>query len=174
MHDSVVKQFAIGAHLRGWRVLEDGSVLKPNGRKQPLHVGTSHYLRFTVNIGDARKCVWVHKLAAYQKYGDQAFESGVEVRHRDNNKHNNRLDNILIGTRSQNMMDRPKEQRIALAQYAADGNRCLTDEEARSLLSDRAGGMTYKELSKKYLISKSSISYIVHGRFYRRAQEGAS
>lgn len=49
--------------------------------------------------------VHVHKFVAFLKFGNAAFEHGMHVRHLDTNRHNNRPDNIKMGTPSQNWRD---------------------------------------------------------------------
>ena len=148
---------------KGYRVLEDGQVRSPFGVTRVLDADTAGYSRFTVKCSDGCiRGIPVHKLAAYQRYGEGAFASGLEVRHLDNDHTNNALTNIGIGTHSQNLMDAPAEVRRQRAYHASP--KKLSEAQVQSLLEDRAGGMTYKELGMKYGIVKSSISYIIHSR----------
>jgi len=58
-----------------------------------------------------RGTVNYHRLGAVQKYnaGDEMFVPGIMVRHLDNNKLNNRLDNLALGTALDNARDIPYE-----------------------------------------------------------------
>ena len=118
---------------------------------------------------DMRKaeCVPTHRLAAYQKFGRDLYTPGLEVRHKDNNPSNTRPSNILLGTKSQNAMDKDPEVRLAAARTAASFLRRLTQQQVDQLRSDRASGATYRELMSKYGIAKGTVSGIVTGKFYK-------
>lgn len=132
-------------------------------KKLKLGKDGSGYNTFGIRIGNTvYGRIGVHKLVAYQKYGDKAFEDGIEVRHLNGDKNNNTVENILIGTRKENANDIPKEKRIEYAKNASKHLRVLTDEQEKNLILDRANGMEYNELAKKYNIAKSTAHYIVH------------
>jgi hypothetical protein len=157
------------AFARGYRVSEDGALISPSGFElSDSYKNQKGYRMFNMRLpGEAgNTSVPVHQLAAFQKYGDKAIEEGVEVRHLDDNKENNSPKNLLIGTRSQNMMDRSEEVRRRCARKAARARRRLTNKQAQQLIEDRAAGSTYLGLVEKYGIAKSTISYIVNGHMY--------
>ena len=99
-----------------------------------------------------RIVIQVHKLQAYQKFGNKVFEKGIQVRHLDNNSLNNSWNNIDIGTQSQNMMDIPKEKRIQKARNNIKYDWSEIDK-------DRENGMSYKKLTEKYGVKKGTLSY---------------
>ena len=106
--------------------------------------------------------VEVHRIAAYQLYGEKIFQDGIEVRHLDGNHGNNVPDNLALGTPSQNSMDRRPEVRLSMAAHAASKRRRLTDDEERALREDRGTGMEFRDLAKKYGVSVGAAHYIVH------------
>ena len=69
---------------------------------------------------------------------------------------NNSFDNIAIGIASENMMDRPKEERVNHAIRAASHLRKFTDKEIADMRIDRANGATYKDIMEKYGITPES------------------
>lgn len=146
---------------------KEGQVFSPFGRKLKLKQ-VNNYYRF--NIKDKIKghyYVKVHRLCAYQKYGEKIFESGVQVRHLNGNSLDNSYGNIGIGTSSANRLDICPKKRKALASNASKNLRALTDEDLTEFWRDRNNGMSYKELSNKYKIAKSTISYIINGKTYK-------
>lgn len=100
------------AHRRGYRVQPDGSVLSPHGRVRSLNPSGltkgSRYLAFSMRWAGSVFTIWVHRLAAYQVYGDAALADGVCVRHLDDDRNNNRPDNLALGTASDNAKDRAR------------------------------------------------------------------
>jgi hypothetical protein len=153
------------AFEKGYRVLPDGSVCSPKGRiLSRNNTDRDGYPQFRFEKG----CTYipVHRLAAYQKFGKRLYDPGIEVRHRRNDPSNSRPCNILIGTRSQNSMDKSRATRVRVAKIAAAARRSLTDTQVDQLRKDRDGGMSYLELMAKYEIAKSTVSYIVRRKTY--------
>lgn len=147
-------------HKKGFRVTENGVALKPDGSKQPVTLDKWGYWRFSYKFSDgAARAMLVHRLAAYQKFGKKMFEPGIEVRHM-NGSQDNSAKHLLLGTSSQNSMDRPKEVRIA---SAARARRKLTDEQVAKLRREREAGATLPQLAAKYGLRKSTVSYIARG-----------
>lgn len=66
------------AFRKGYRVSASGEVISPfSGRELTLAVGTSGYLCFSFrDDGGVRHKLAVHKLAGYQKFGEQSLEDG--------------------------------------------------------------------------------------------------
>jgi hypothetical protein len=155
------------AYYRGYRVQADGSVISHRGRIRKLQRNKNGYLYFSISVDKKPASLHVHRLMAYQKFGERIFETGLQVRHHNNNAADNRPDNILLGTRTENEMDRPEALRIARAKHAASFVRRLTMVEARQLRQDRRNGYTYQKLCEKYKIGKSLVSYIINNITYR-------
>lgn len=155
----------VEAHRRGWRVDDAGVLRRPDGSAAPFHFDDDGYPRFTVWLADlrVRKSIHVHRLVAYQKFGDAMFVKGIEVRHLDNTPGNSAPSNIEIGTPSENAFDKSRETRVRVA---AGARRKLTPEQRVELLADRSAGMKYTDLAAKYGLQKSTISYIVRGMTY--------
>ena len=106
---STSTQAILVAYKKGYRVV-DNKVLSPNKKERSLKLNHHGYSLFCISIGGKRVQVAVHRLAAYQKFGDLLFMSEC-VRHLDGNPSNNRPENLELGTNSDNMMDIPKEER---------------------------------------------------------------
>lgn len=147
----------------GYRVDSAGNVVSPYTgqlRKQQTRTDRrSGYrrVRFSVHHEGEKFPVEVHRLAAFQKFGEKLFESGIVVRHLDGDSTNNRPDNIAIGTPSDNEMDRSKEERVARARHAASF-RAWPEDTIAEIKRDRERGFTYKQLTEKYGIAKSTLS----------------
>lgn len=147
------------AHDSGYRVTDDGRALSPRLKERKLYKLGSHaplYYAFGVAYCGSIVMVPVHRLSAYQKYGNEIFCNGVHVRHLDGNSLNNNVDNLAIGNASDNMMDIPRETRVANAKHASSFN-ARTDW--KEIDYDREAGMSYRQLCRKHGVSKSTLSY---------------
>lgn len=150
-------------YSKGYRVQADGSVVGLRGRKLKLFV-SGGYHAFGVRVGRFT-FAFVHCLAAYQKYGEDYLKERVVARHLNNDRLDNRLCNIAIGTESDNAQDSIECVRRR-ARKAARSQRKLSDEQVAQLVRDRASGAKYSELCRKYRISKSTVSYILNQKTY--------
>ena len=148
------------AYEKGYRVAKDGTVLGLRGDPIHPHIRDG-YRRISVRVSDSKSYnAPVHRLVAYQKYGDSTFQEGIEVRHLDGNSLNNAWDNIALGTHSENMMDQPASQRLRKSLVATALVRKFDHKE---IMSDRESGMSYKQIMQKHGIkSKGTISFIVN------------
>ena len=126
------------------------------------------YPAINVNICGKHFKIRVHRIKAYILYGEKVFEEGIEVRHRNSDKEDFSDKNIILGNRSDNIQDIPREYRIAYATNAASHLRKLNAEEIKHI-RDRynSGGITLLKLSKMYNVTKSTIHYIIKNVTYR-------
>lgn len=158
----------IVANEKGYIVDEFGNVFYRNRKIKLSQTKEQKYLLFSVrciiNNKSVSKRVKVHKLQAFQKYGFDSLKYGVQVRHFNGNPQDNSINNILIGTHSENQMDIPKEIR----QKRADNKkRVVSEEQLINLNIDRNNGMTYKNIMEKYNISsKGTLSYMLNKSLY--------
>ena len=154
---------------RGYKVDERGDVYF-KGKKRSLVFDKMGYCNFTVRVNSDGKSVcrriWVHRLQAYQKFGNEMFKDNIQVRHFNGISTDNSYVNILIGTVSENHFDKSPEIRKRMAIMASSKNRRFSDEEIREINEDKKGGMSYNQLIKKYKTSKSTLSYIFNKAIY--------
>lgn len=150
-------QAILVAYKRGYRVV-DNKVLSPNKKERTL---TNHhgYSSFCITFGGKSVQVAVHRLAAYQKFGDLLLAAEC-VRHLDGNPSNNRLENLEIGTNSDNMMDIPKEKR---KQHAKRASSFLIKYDKDSVIEFYNKTKSYKETMKHFgITSKGTLYAIIH------------
>lgn len=154
-------------HL-GYKVRRDGHVVSPSGRIIRC-TPSGGYLKFTVRgwTGDQSRVVFVHQLAALQKFGTRALRQDVQVRHLNDRRSDNRLSNIAIGSASENQLDVPLRRRIentAPARAAAAiKNRRFTDQEIKQIRASKKSTCT---LAKELRVAKSTLSYIRNRKTY--------
>ena len=165
--------------FKGYRVNENGEVITPKGKVRKLsrkvdNRGTKPDIRFTFNMklpGQASSGpIPVHRLAAYQKFGDKMFKKGIQVRHLDGDSTNNKPDNTDIGSPSVNAYDRDPEARRLHAQKAGQKMPHYKGEEFwDNVRADHESGMGYKKLRKKYGVALSALSYRLSKTAKRRS-----
>lgn len=142
--------------LKGYYVDKNGVLFNKKDEKITLSKTKKGYFSFNIRVNGSKPTrSFVHRLQAYQKFGDEIFNENLVIRHLNGDSTDNTYNNIGIGTPSDNMMDIPKNKRIVNASNPTHNHE--------SIISDRKNGYTYKELMEKYDISsKGTISFIVN------------
>ncbi len=167
---------------------DEGFIVGPSGKRLCVRrYGTQDYPTVRLHVKGLPKSAYsvaAHKVVAFVLWGSEAFKEGVEVRHLDRNTENIKANNLVLGTSSQNQLDKPVEVRRAAAQAArrAQGpipvNAILSVESARLICAHlavntntngrvRRGVVTM--LAQQYGVSKSTISLIGKGKSWSAA-----
>ncbi len=158
------------AYTKGYRVQEDGRVIGASGIFLKLQKKIRHrveYYRFGIkNLDNMKRNVDVHRLAGYQKFGEDALKKGIEVRHLNNISLDNSEDNIDIGTARDNRMDIPPEVRMKRSIHASSKKRKFSDDIMEEIREKKRNGATYKQLMEEYDISsKGTMSHIINNKY---------
>lgn len=156
------------AYDLGYRCDDLGNVTSKKGQLIP-YTDSRGYLSFSVRIyppihhKKISRHLPVHRLQAYQKYGDKIFEKGIHVRHLNGNPLDNRVENILIGSASENMMDKPKEVRSWCAINASNSIRKFSNLEMIEIKKFHNEFKSYEKTMKKFNIgSKGTLHRILN------------
>jgi hypothetical protein len=125
------------AERKGYKVV-NGEVFGPKGKIKPSP-DSKGYLRFNVYREANKKCetCWVHRLVAWQKYGNAIHFPDLDVRHLDGDHTNNAEENIAIGSRSENLRDTPAPAR---SQRAVRMNETKHGELRKRIAESLAAG----------------------------------
>jgi len=162
----------IEAYDKGYRVV-DGKAISPFTGKElkttmkgsaPEHL----YHRFSCGaLGNKRKDVYIHRLVAYQKYGDVIFNKNIQVRHLNGDSLDNSENNIAIGSQSDNSMDKCPKVRMKAAITASNKIRKFTDLEMEEIRQYKKNNMAgYKDVMEEFNISsKGTLHYILHNNY---------
>jgi len=166
-------QITVAVSELGYRVTEAGVLLNPAGRPRIPHLAAKTkkaaqvlYASISVKIDGKHRSCKVHQLAAYQKFGDAAFAGGTQVRHLNGDSTDNRLENIGIGSVSDNAFDKAPEVRRHAALAAAASRRKLTQEQVLRLVEMRRAGATLAACAQEFGLFKSTVSEVMQGKLY--------
>ena len=156
----------IFAYKKGYRISKEGNVLSFTGEIIKPRINSNGYFVFGFRTQEyGSRGVLVHQLQAYQKYGDKLFECDC-VRHLNGDKLNNYYDNILIGTSSDNQMDRSKEDRIRSATIASHSYKLkYNDDEVIKIKKHHEMYKSYGKTMKVFgITSKGTLYFILNKR----------
>lgn len=155
-NNALVKAFECG-----YRVSKCGLILETPLKTIKLNFNQkSSYPTFYVIFLQKKSVITWHRLQAYQKYGEKMFEKGIVVRHKNSVKTDCSWDNILIGTVSENSMDRPEEERLLSAIRATKSSRKYDATEVKEFYNVCK---SYKQTMEKFNISsKGTLHFILN------------
>lgn len=135
-----------------------------NGRrvhaKQRILKPTKSSGYYSVNLSRKNKpmSVKVHILVAAAFIGENP--GGMDVRHKNGKRIDNRADNLEYGTRSENMLDGYK--------ITGKTMKCqkLSPQKAEEIRRKSRNGASQRELAAEYGVCKSTIAAILHRKIY--------
>jgi hypothetical protein len=108
-----------------------------------------------------REHLLVHRVV-FAKHKGELSESFV-INHIDGIPSNNCPANLELVTQSVNILHRFR----VLGRKPVIGNAKITQEIAEEIRAASTNGATYRELMRKYSLSKSTISYVVNSRTWK-------
>lgn len=150
------------AYKRGYRIDKDGRALSPKGDVLLPRKCSKGYYNIVVRIKDGLHNVPYHRLMAYQKYGERLFDSEC-VRHLNGNQLDNSEANITIGTLSENMMDIPREKRLARAIRAT--KHAIVHKDVEKIREFYWRTRSYAKTMMEFSISsKGTLHYLLNKR----------
>lgn len=142
----------------GFKISHDGKELTNNGVRIFPYIKDGYY-QYSFGPKIKRQNLRLHRLQAWQKYGEAMHAAGIVCRHLDGNALNNHHDNIAIGTQSENIMDQSLEIRKSRAQNAANSLKKHDWQEVRKFYDEHGWKTT---LAHFEFTSKGSLSYILN------------
>ena len=151
------------AYRKGYRVLDDGTLVNPNGRPLKATPTSTSYPTFKVGSRPQRT-LQLHVFAAYCRYGEVVLRSEC-VRHRDGSRTNCAYDNVVPGARKENAADIPIDIRLRIGRNAGRhrhkrtaARRAVRDKKIVNL---RAKGKSWAEIAAIVHLDKARIGRIL-------------
>lgn len=135
------------------------------GRLMKLVKASNGYYSVGPTKGGRNVTMMVHALVAEAFLGPP---NGRHVNHRDGDKLNNDLSNLEYVTRKGNMEHAAAMGLMVRGEQHPQSK--LTDDGVRALRADRAGGLSFSKLAKKYGISIGTAYQAAMGRHWRHVQ----
>lgn len=127
-------------------------------------IGTVGYRLVSTHIGSAQVTFYIHN-AMMEVFGPPRPFPDAVVRHLNDDKLDNRVENLAWGSRKNNMDDAIRNGLIARGE--AKPNAKMTAAKVRELRRLVAAGSPLWTLAKHYGISGSTAKGIVEGRSWR-------
>lgn len=149
-----------------YKISNDGRVKSLMFDKEKIlktHLMTSGYQQLNLYKNKTHKKHSIHRLVAEHFISNPNNKS--EVNHMDGDKLNNHSDNLEWLTHAENFAH--AYGNIFDNKGENHGNSKLKNKEVYDIKKSLKLGRTYKELSEKYNVSRTTINYIAIGRTWR-------
>jgi hypothetical protein len=145
-------------HAKGYRVLPCGAARNPRGREIGRHINGNGYREISTTRGSRK--VLVHRLQAFQLFGERVYAPGIVVRHLDGNPLNNSTGNLALGTDLENTMDRLPDDRRSHAKKASAAAAKFNHAD---VLEFYASCKSYAKTMERFgIASKGTLHFIIH------------
>jgi len=146
-----------------------GNIWNTNlGIKMALFPTSAGYLGLNLRVTNKkRRFGLVHRLVASAFYG---FHEDLHVRHLDNDKLNNKPDNLQWGTRKENMAD--KKENGTWPNGERNGNHKLKERDVLQIKQLLEDGYTQADVARKFGVQAPAIYKIVHGLHWAEVYNG--
>lgn len=153
------KEAIIQAYEKGYRVID--GIVYYKGRKRKAISRNNGYDAFSLRMYDKKSyTVPIHRMVAYQKYGNKIFDIKIEIRHLNSDCLNNYEHNIGIGSKSENNQDKSPEVRMRASLI---GTSFVKKHNHEEIIKMKNNGLTYEQIMEKLNIkSKGTISFIIN------------
>lgn len=150
----------------GYCVDNAGCVYGKDGRKRALHTKKHKpYLTVGLSIGGTTKTRLVHQLVLEAFIGPRP--DGMEGRHLDGDRFNNRLDNLAWGTPKQNTADSIAHGTHHALSYVTK----VLPAMRPALIEMRKSGATYVAIARRYGVSTKQARALANGFTSGRAMD---
>ena len=146
----------------------DGSIYsKRGGRWRVLvgGIGDSGYRQVSLCRGNKPHTESVHRLIATAFHGP--CPPGMQCRHLDGNKANNRPGNLAWGTLSDNARDKLLHGTTYRPTGSKHHHAKLNESDVADIKAMIASGRMLKEIAAKFSVTRSTVGYIKAGKTWR-------
>lgn len=140
-------------------------VLGANWRPVLTHIDRRGYVRATLTSNGVRRYRYIHQLVLEAFVGQRL--PGIETRHLDGNKTNNKLYNLAWGTAKDNANDRDKHGTLVRSIGEKCGAAKLVESEVLEIRRKHAAGATNRYLADEFGVSTATIIAIIYYRTWR-------
>jgi hypothetical protein len=145
-------------------------------RKIPIS-STSVYERVSVLVNGRRKRFHLHVLMAVAFLGLDLRSHGtnnfsLQVDHKDNNKKNNRVDNLEIVTKQENLTRAWNTGCYENNGFASKGKpkkslRKFSSEDVTQIKALKKAGLSYRKIAEKFNCNHGAVYQILKGHTYQ-------
>lgn len=157
--------------IESWKVctahpdyeISDRGRIRHGSKIMKMYVPANGYLATSLPYKGKRRPFYIHQLVMSAFVGEPP--SGIEIRHIDGNKLNNKLENLAYCTHTENMAD--KNIHGTHNKGERNGRAKLTSDQVIDIRIKSVNGWNHEVLSHDFNVSLAAISSIVNRKSWR-------
>jgi hypothetical protein len=151
---------------KGYIATSDGRIVGPSGKCLSEGKTSKGYKHFGIRNGSKNLNVSSHRFVAAFFHGEEVLDSEC-IRHKNDDKSDNRPENLEPGSSSDNFGDINEKWRQSFATKGAHTRRKLTDEQVQQIKLKLVMKYSLSSLASEYGVAKSTIQQIKEGKSYK-------
>ena len=144
--------------------ISDEGILKNNKGKVVGSLNRQGYQKIQITLNGKCKEVFTHRIQAFNKFGRKMYDKGIQVRHLNDIKTDNKRNNIQLGTAKDNYQDRGKEVIEKLQKKATKASIKYSIELIKQAKDYYIKTNNLKETARKFNIPESTLHYRLKGK----------
>lgn len=146
--------------------IDKEGVLRNRNGKKVGSLDRQGYEKIYITLLGKKTTVFTHRIQAYNKFKQEMYKKGIQVRHLNDVKTDNSYDNIELGTARDNYQDRGLDKIRASQKVATEASKVYSDELVKEIKQYyKDNNNKQKQTMQKYNISNSStLWYILNKR----------
>jgi hypothetical protein len=147
-----------------------GRYAKPLGRIMKPHRKPNGYMAIDLYESGDRLRMYVHRVVWAAFNGE--IPSGVEINHKNGVRDDNRLENLELVTRSENMLHgvRVLGRNSNPVRGHAHHKSKLTEDDVRAVWALAKAGKSQKAIAETFGVSQAAIGFILTGKNWKHVQ----
>lgn len=150
---------------KNYRATENGDIIGPRGKILKEAVGTNGYKFFRIRNGNSLSNISSHRFVAH--FFGLNIEKYDCIRHINGIKTDNRIENLTVGSFSENFSDIDQKWRTDFARAGAKLKQVLSVEQVQEIKSMLANSDSMGSIARKYGVAKTTIVQIRDGKSYK-------
>lgn len=146
--------------------IDDSGVLKNIQGKKVGSLNRQGYEKIQVTLGGKCKEVFTHRIQAFKKFGKKLYDKDMQVRHMNDVKTDNSINNIQLGTAKDNYQDRGQKKIKEAQKVATEASKVYSDKLVKEIKQYyKDNNNPQKQTMLKYNISSTAtLWYILNKR----------
>lgn len=157
-----------------WRAIDNFPLYEVSnfGQVRSWQAKKPRILKPSTVMGYLQVALRRNKKSHYRKVHRLVLESfcgfrppGMECRHLDGNRLNNRIDNLQWGTKAENVLDIERHGKVPKGEL--HGRSKLTEADVREIIAKRKSGMTLTAIAAEHAVNHRQVSHICTGKNWK-------
>jgi hypothetical protein len=163
MKNKEIYEYLLKKIEKGFYQVKDGHLYR-KGKRIGSKAGAG-YIGYTIK----GKTIYAHRILYAYYHGLESLVDGMVINHIDENKMNNKRENLEQVTKQENITRQWRNN--SLKRGSSAGNSRLTEKDVIEIKELLKNGLTQREIGEKYSVSRAAINNIAMGTTWKHVSK---